>query len=78
MVRMVMATANEMKYFLFYFYLMVMYFVISCVILDVSYPDIEDESISNFGSVFMQTWRNSLGDIESPSFEKWTEEYEGE
>lgn len=68
---MLFTTVFELKNFLGFLLLSVIYFVLSYIALLVSYDNSDYPGINNFFIVLIQSYRNAIGDTSAPEYNTW-------
>lgn len=76
LVQMLITTISELTSFLMFFIVSVLFFYFAFVILAVDFDDAGDPSypgVINAIVVFLGTYRTSIGDIQNPVYDKWSD-----
>ena len=74
-IKLVEASISDAKYFLIYYMFLLMFFciqfmILGAVVLHLDYPGLDDNE-QRYPYYFVQNFRNSLGDLQTPAYKFW-------
>ena len=73
-IQMVLKTIGRLLYFMIFFGFSLLCYTQMCIILRVDYDGDDYKNVKNIFTVFLQTYRNSLGDLVAPSHQSWIDD----